>query len=145
MKLLIFTGIAFTLSTTFATEESRFKLLTSKCEVEANIVLDTSPQSPPLNVDDPATPGCNKWEINFLVNADVTQTENSTESKVGNSRVGLKYLFFEDEESHLDVNFYPQVEFLKADNNNPDSNSSTITTLPLLISKKLAATSLCVF
>lgn len=172
MKSFIFTVIVLAFSTSYATEESRFKLLTSKCEFEANNSLDTSPQSPPLNIDDPATPGCNKWEINFTVNADVTQTEKnwqlplldinygigdnlqlkyeipleknqtegSTESKVGNSKVGLKYLFFEDEESHLDIGFYPQVEFVKADGNNSDSKSSTVTTLPLLISKKLSET-----
>lgn len=77
MKLVIFTGLVLAISVSFAAEESRFKLLTSKCEAEASNALDTSPQSPPLNVDDPATPDCNKWEINFLVNADVTKTEKN--------------------------------------------------------------------
>ena len=53
------------------------------------------------------------------------QTEDSAESKVGNSKVGVKYLFFEDEASQLDIGFYPQVDFVKADRSNPDSISAT--------------------
>lgn len=173
MKQFIFTLIILNLSIALSAEESRFKLFTSKCEAESTESLDTAPQSPPLNVDDPGTVGCNKWEFNFLVNGDITQEQknwelplldigygigdnlqlgyevpmvknqgpDSTENKTGNSKIGIKYKFFEDEENHLEMAFYPQVEFVKSGNSdNTSANASTTTTLPLLISKKISET-----
>jgi len=173
MNKFLFTLVILNLSMALSAEESRFKLFTSKCATESAESLDTAPQSPPLNVDDPGTVGCNKWEFNFLVNGDITneqkswelplldigygigdnlqlgyevplvrnQSADSTENKTGNSKVGVKYKFFEDEESHLEMAFYPQVEFVKAENSeNISADASTTTTLPLLISKKLSET-----
>jgi hypothetical protein len=59
----------------------RFHFFSSICKSEAgeSEELETTPQSPPLNVDDPGTPGCNKWEINFVVDGDVTKDERSWE------------------------------------------------------------------
>src|SRR5207253_10780567 len=120
-KLVLVFGILCGLTTAHATEgESRFHLLNMKCESEVSGGPETSPQSPPLDVDDPGTPGCNKWEINLLTNGDFTkgerkleiplldinygigdnlqlkyevpmektQTESSSETTVGNSKVG---------------------------------------------------------
>lgn len=56
--------------------ESRFHLITMKCEPEASEGPETTPQSPPLNVDDPGTPGCNRWEINVVADGDLTQSQN---------------------------------------------------------------------
>lgn len=156
--------------------ESRFHLLTSKCEPETASVLETTPQSPPLDVDDPGTPGCNRWEINFLTTGDLaksqnvwelplldinygigdniqlkyevplvqTQSQGSTKSTVGNSRAGVKYMFFEDEQSNVQIAFYPQLDFAtpQAKNNTNDDpeHKGTITELPILVSKKLAET-----
>ncbi|MBC7464421.1 MAG: hypothetical protein H7256_00380 [Bdellovibrio sp.] len=173
MKALIFFGILFSLSSTYAAEESRFHLLNMKCEPEsASDLAETSPQSPPLSVDDPGTPGCNKWEINFLMNGDITknektwdlplldinygigdnlqityevpmvknQTEDSNQTSVGSSKAGLKYMFFEDEESKVQIAFYPQVEFATSKENQDSNTSGSITTLLILLSKKLSET-----
>src|ERR1700751_2926509 len=119
------------LTTTFAwsaenTSQSRFHLLSMKCEAENNEGPEIQPQSPPLDVDDPGTPGCNRWEINILTDGDFTRadrhletplldlnygvgdniqlkyevpmeqnhTNDRDETKVGRTRVGVKYLFF---------------------------------------------------
>lgn len=178
MKSLIFLGVFFSITSAFAAGEfmeSRFHLLSMKCEAEAGDSLETSPQSPPLDVDDPGTPGCNKWEINLLTNGDFTRAENkfelplldinfgigdnlqlkyevpmektqsseSSHSNVGNSKVGVKYMFFEDEESKLQVAFYPQMDFVTPgpkDSNIDLESSGNIVTLPFLLSKKIGET-----
>ena len=35
------------------------------------------PQSPPLDVDDPGTPGCNRWEINGLFDGDISRNASN--------------------------------------------------------------------
>ena len=46
------------------------------CKMEADDdKTETTPQSPPLVVDDPATPGCKTWEINVVVSTDVAKNE----------------------------------------------------------------------
>ncbi len=79
MKALIFLAILFHFTISIAAEgESRFHLFNMKCDSNAEVTsegLDATPQSPPLDVDDPGTPGCNKWEINVLVNSDITKDE----------------------------------------------------------------------
>jgi len=178
MKSLVILGVFFSITSAFAASESmesRFHLLSMKCESEAGDSLETSPQSPPLDVDDPGTPGCNKWEINLLTNGDFTRAENkfelplldinygigdnlqlkyevpmektqaadSSHSNVGNSKVGFKYMFFEDEESKLQLAFYPQMDFAtpgpKDTNKDPES-SGNIVTLPFLLSAKIGET-----
>src|SRR3954463_9470128 len=72
------------LAQAFAAEEvasstTQFHLWSSKCEAEAESGPDATPQSPPLNVDDPATPGCNKWEVNFVVDGDLARSGNEYE------------------------------------------------------------------
>lgn len=44
----------------------KFSLLGMECKAEEGGELETTPGSPPLDVDDPATPGCNGWEINVV-------------------------------------------------------------------------------
>lgn len=184
MKLTVFLSVFFLWCTAFASEkiggeaqESRFHLLNMKCESEVGDSIETSPQSPPLDVDDPGTPGCNKWEINILTSGDFTrgeqkyeiplldinygigdnlqlkyevpmektQAENTSDSSVGDSKAGIKYMFFEDEGSKLQIAFYPQVSFStpsvnKSHTMNDAATSGNIVTLPLLVSKKLAET-----
>lgn len=43
----------------------KFSLLGRECKAEDS-ELETTPGSPPLDVDDPGTPGCNGWEINIV-------------------------------------------------------------------------------
>lgn len=77
MKNLIF--IFFLAFTTVAhaesSGESRLHLPKSICHQEENEKLDSAPQSPPLIVDDPETPGCNRWEINVLMSTDYSKIE----------------------------------------------------------------------
>jgi hypothetical protein len=47
----------------------RFSLLSKECKAEEES-LETTPGSPPLDVDDPGTPGCNGWEINIVTNGE---------------------------------------------------------------------------
>ncbi len=76
--ILITLLFSMSMSVAYASDgESHFQLLRAKCEHETSDKLETSPQSPPLDVDDPATPGCNKWELNFLVDGDITNVDKS--------------------------------------------------------------------
>ena len=154
---------------------SSFRLLTHTCHGEDSAGPESTPQSPPLNVDDPATPGCNRWEINVVADGDFAPRDRqydlplldinygigdniqlkyevpysrstndaNTTSSVGDSKVGVKYSFFNDEVHELEMGFYPQVTLI-----NPPSDSAgsrklqTQTTLPLLLTKKLGKTRL---
>ena len=113
----------------FAAQESHYQFLKRDCEIQASEGPEGAPQSPPLDVDDPATPGCNKWEINLVVDGDFSREEKNlelplldinygigdnlqlkyeipsvnqqAEDKIttgwGDSKVGSKYLFYENE------------------------------------------------
>jgi hypothetical protein len=48
----------------------KFSLLGTECKAEEG-ALETTPGSPPLDVDDPNTPGCNGWEINIVTSGDL--------------------------------------------------------------------------
>ncbi len=176
-SLILSICLLFGFAQASATEgESRFHLLILKCEAEVSTGLETTPQSPPLNVDDPATPGCNKWEINVSANGDITkdekswqlplldinygigdnlqlkyevpfiknQADESSKTAIGSSKVGIKAMFFEDEDLKLELAVYPQVEFFTPNSEAIDQELETpgnITTLPLLLSKKIGETS----
>jgi hypothetical protein len=47
----------------------KFSLLGTECKAEEE-GLETTPGSPPLDVDDPGTPGCNGWEINIVTSGE---------------------------------------------------------------------------
>lgn len=152
--------------------ERQFHLITFKCEPEGNEGAETTPQSPPLDVDDPGTPGCNTWEINFVADGDLSQTQNAwelplldlnygigdnlqlkyevpyldersegtTTAALGESKVGIKYAFFEEETSGLQLAVYPQRSFVSESAKAVTSGlvtSGSITTLPLLMTMKL--------
>ena len=166
--LTLFIGIAIC-SAAFGGE---FYFLPSfKCQPEVYEGPEATPQSPPLNVDDPDTPGCNAWEVNVLVDGDLTHSEKNwelplldinygigdniqlkyevpyivsqsdgvSESAVGESKVGIKHMFFEDEELKLEVAVYPQLTFVTSNDAVKKGlvTSGTITTLPFLLSMKV--------
>lgn len=153
---------------------SRFQLLSMKCEPEDGVTVETAPQSPPLDVDDPSTPGCNRWEINVVTSADVSFNEKRYElplldlnygvgdniqikyevpnqssveegvsaSGVGNSKLGIKYMYFENEESKTQMAIYPQLEFSTPSSGSRPNDFSTpgsIVTLPILITTKIGS------
>jgi hypothetical protein len=166
------TAHAPTIETSIA-RPSHFHLFTANCKVEKEegIELETTPQSPPLDVDDPGTPGCNKWEVNFTVDGDVTHEQRSWEvplldinygigdnlqiayeipsvmtlssegqaNAVGRSKAGLKFQFYGDEESTLQVALYPQMEFTTQSASTEDEG--TVTSIPVLISRTVGKTS----
>jgi hypothetical protein len=148
--------------------ENHFKFISNKCESEAEVGPESSPQSPPLDIDDPGTPGCNKWEINVTVDGDFShgerhletplfdinygigdniqlkyeipsvqdQSDQTTTSGFGNSKVGIKYLFFESEEDKVGVATYPQYSAM-----NLGPQQGSVVTLPLLFTRKIGQTS----
>lgn len=181
MKKSIYFLVALAAAPAYAAEsapESRFHLFTTRCEAESDDGPEATPQSPPLAVDDPGTPGCNHWEINIVVDGDVTRSERSLElplldvnygigdniqlkyevpyvssrptdadgvSAIGQSKAGVKYKFFENEGSKLELAVYPQMSFVGSSSDAVSKGletSGTVTTLPLLMSMKLGETSL---
>jgi Putative MetA-pathway of phenol degradation len=107
--------------------------------------------SPPMVSDDTGTPGNGNWEINVVLDGDISKDSNAFElplmdinygigdrfqlkyempyvvtrntkfdengegteqaSGVSNSKVGLKYRFYDNDRSGLSLAVYPQVEF----------------------------------
>jgi hypothetical protein len=49
----------------------KFSLLGRECKAEHDEGVETTPGSPPLDVDDPGTPGCNGWEINIVTSGEL--------------------------------------------------------------------------
>lgn len=58
-----------------AAEPGKFSLLSRECKPEESR-LETTPGAPPLDVDDPETPGCNAWEINVTTSAEYSRATN---------------------------------------------------------------------
>jgi hypothetical protein len=48
-----------------------FSLLGTECKAEDDGAVETTPGSPPLDVDDTGTPGCRGWEINIVTSGDL--------------------------------------------------------------------------
>lgn len=180
MRMLILLGFLMMTVTAYAAEvsgESRFHLMTFKCEPETNDEVDSTPQSPPLVVDDPSTPGCNQWEINVVADGDLSrdqknwklplldinygvgdniqlkyelpylrsQSDALSTSAVGESEVGLKYMFYEIEQSKTQFAFYPQVSFVSSSAdavNRGLVSPGKIVTLPLLMAARIGQTTL---
>jgi hypothetical protein len=179
MKVVLCLAVLIVATPAFADEsvgQSHFHLLSVKCEVEASDGPEATPQSPPLEVDDPATPGCNRWEINVVVGGDIARSQtswelplldinygigdniqlkyelpyvnnvspDSTTSAIGESRVGIKYMFFEDEESKLQLATYPQLTFVQSNSDAVQKGLASpgeIVTLPMLLATKIGQTS----
>jgi len=47
-----------------------FSLLSARCKAEDE-GLETTPGAPPLDIDDPNTPGCNGWEVNIVTSGEL--------------------------------------------------------------------------
>jgi hypothetical protein len=56
-------------------EGGKFTLFGRECKAE-DAGLETTPGSPPLDVDDPGTPGCNAWEINIVTSGEFGKTQS---------------------------------------------------------------------
>jgi hypothetical protein len=59
-----------------AKSRGKFSLLGTECKADGDGALDTTPGSPPLDVDDPGTPGCNGWEINIVASGEFGNNAN---------------------------------------------------------------------
>jgi hypothetical protein len=158
-----------------SSSSGQFHWLTRKCNIDENDEIETTPGSPPLSVDDPATPGCNKWEINIVANGDlsgsdktwelplldinygigdnlqlkyevpnvVTQNQDSHSSAIGNSKTGIKYQFYGNDETKLQFAIYPQMEFSRSGKDSDadaPATHGTVTTVPLLMAKRIGST-----
>ena len=176
MKQFILWGFLLASQFVFAESSTGFKLLTTNCKPTLDQQVDSAPQSPPLMIDDPATPGCNTWEINLTFTGELnsaekvfqaplldlnygigdnlqlkfemarTLTQSTSDQKAEYSRpkIGLKYLFYDDDMTKLQVSFYPQIEFsnpLQGGLNEAFRAGSSIT-WPLLLSKKISESKL---
>lgn len=114
--------------------------------------VDMTVGSPPMKIDDTATPGDANWEINILLDADLSRDSDTHELPVldinygvgenvqlkyevpyvfsrdvqtdeagnehtvrdhglGHSTIGVKYRFYDNDETNLSLAVYPQVEF----------------------------------
>ena len=49
----------------------KFSLLGTECKAEDDSGPETTPGAPPLDIDDPNTPGCNGWELNIVTSGDL--------------------------------------------------------------------------
>jgi hypothetical protein len=54
----------------------KFSLLGTECKAEDEAGPETTPGSPPLDVDDPATPGCNAWEVNIVTSGELGKAQS---------------------------------------------------------------------
>ncbi len=147
--------------------KSNFKTVEFNCKEEKETGPDTSPQSPPLIIDDPGTPGCNNWEINFTFDIDISpgekhlesplldinygigdnlqlkfeipelidKTDEASTTALGDPKMGIKYLFYQNEATELEVAFYPQIEIARA-----KEESGYEINLPILMTKKVGQT-----
>ena len=150
-----------------------FSLLGHECKAEEDS-LETTPGSPPLDVDDPGTPGCNGWEVNIVTTGEfgkgmsaetplldinygigdniqlkaeapyeLARVDGVTNTGLGRAEFGIKYRFYDNEESDTGIAMYPQVEFAipgtaAADG---DEGKGTTTKLPLLFTRRIVETS----
>jgi hypothetical protein len=147
-----------------------FSLFSSECKAEEE-GLETTPGSPPLDVDDPGTPGCNGWEINIVTTGEFgkgmtgetplldinygigdniqlkaeapyefTRVDGVNSTGLGRAEFGIKYRFYDHEESDMGIAMYPQLEFAIPGTAaaEGDEGKGTTTKLPLLFTRKLA-------
>ncbi len=175
LSIICFTATARadeTASEASANGQSSFNFITFRCKPDHDGGPESTPQSPPLDVDDPGTPGCNTWEINVVADGDLSHAQNSWElplfdinygvgdnlqlkyeipyvslsgvdapsSAVGESKAGIKYKFYQNEETDTELAVYPQLSFSSSDSKAQAmgiSSPGKILTLPLLYSHKL--------
>jgi hypothetical protein len=134
-----------------------FSLLGHECKAEEDS-LETTPGSPPLDVDDPGTPGCNGWEVNIVTAGEYGIGDNIqlkaeapyefsrvagvNSTGLGRAEFGVKYRFYDSEESDTGIAMYPQLEFAIPGTAaaEGDEGKGTTTKLPLLFTRKLVET-----
>ncbi len=77
-----------------------------------------------------------KYEIPYLMR----QEDARNTSAIGNSKAGIKYQFYDDEENQTEISVYPQVEFVTPSSKATEeglTSSGSIATFPLLFAKKI--------
>jgi hypothetical protein len=140
-------------------------------------VIDATPQSPPLAIDDPGVPDKGEFEVNLLTNADLTadtrtvdmfradvnygmilkgwgselpaqlkleipivahrDSGSAYQMGLGDSELGLKLNFYNDENRGTRVSVYPQLEFSTAGSVEKGvAEAGQTLELPLLISQE---------
>ena len=149
--------------------------------------VDMTVGSPPMVIDDTATPGPGDWEVNVTLEGDLSRDSDTYESPVvdvnyglgekvqlkyevpyaftrnvqtdeaGNeetvkargvadSTVGVKYRFYDNDETNLSLAIYPQIEFrspgARSRENGGVADGGTTWMLPLLLTKDFARASI---
>jgi PEGA domain/Putative MetA-pathway of phenol degradation len=149
--------------------------------------VDMTVGSPPMVIDDTATPGPGNWEVNVVFLGDLSTDSDTYESPlvdinygvgenvqlkvevpyaftrnvltdeagnketvrargVADSRVGVKYRFYDNDETNLSLAVYPQIEFrspgARSRENGGVSDGATSWMLPLLLTKDFARASI---
>jgi hypothetical protein len=148
--------------------------------------VDRAAASPPMVIDDTATPGPGIWEVNFIFAGDLSTDNDTYESPIidinrgigekvqlkyevpyaftrnvqtdaagnraivnarglGDSRVGVKYRFYDDDETNLSLAVYPQITFRSPgarSRKNGGVSDGTTWILPLLLTKDFARVSI---
>ena len=150
-----------------------FSLLGHECKAEEDS-LETTPGSPPLDVDDPGTPGCNGWEVNIVTTGEFgkgmsaetplldinygvgdnlqlkaeapyefARVDGVNSTGLGRAELGIKYRFYDNEESDTGIAIYPQLEFAIPGTAaaEGDEGKGTTTKLPLLFTRRIVETS----
>ena len=150
----------------------KFSLFGHECKAEED-ELETTPGSPPLDVDDPGTPGCNGWEVNVVTSAEFakgmtgetplldinygigdniqlkyevpyefSRIDGVSSSGLGRAEFGIKYRFYDNEESDTGIAVYPQLEFAIPGTAaaEGEEGKGTLTKLPVLFTRRLVET-----
>src|SRR5262249_17422342 len=68
----------------------KFSLLGRECKAEEEGGVETTPGSPPLDVDDTGTPGCNGWEVNIVGSGQLGKSR-SFQTPFFHSNYGIPY------------------------------------------------------
>jgi hypothetical protein len=149
--------------------------------------VDMTAGSPPMVIDDTATPGPRAWEVNIVFEGDLSKDSDTYESPivdvnygrgervqlkyevpyaftrnvqpdeagnketlkargVADSRVGVKYRFYDNDETNLSLAVYPQIKFRTPGTRNRENggvaDGGTTWILPLLLTKDFARASI---
>jgi len=72
-------------------KDGKFHFITFNCKESEREeqTIEGTPQSPPMDIDDPGTPGCNSWEVNVTFSGDMTKHEKEFEDPLLDINYGV--------------------------------------------------------
>lgn len=88
--ILFYYGVILMIASSISyAKENGFIGFRDHCKSEQAKGPETSPQSPPLSIDDPETPGCNRIEFNVTFDGDFSKGESSREEPLVDLNYGI--------------------------------------------------------